>query len=612
MARRILALADAAKMSAPSSAFAEESPLAAQGYQGVNGGCYVSPLFVKYETKTGNRYVYDVRTGEILRVSEAVYEAVDYFHVLTADEIHEKLPRLSREAIQEAIAELDGIQKQGLLCAHRPEPTVQVESLLCRGEPEPVRDFLRHRRRLLTLELTHGCNLACEYCIFGQHYEAGRRVSPMPMSLDTAKRAVAEFLSGRIDETVTIGFYGGEPLLEFELLKKVVAFVEELATQKGCGVRFNMSTNGTLLSEAKIHYLVAHQFSVLISIDGDRHSHDRYRVFKGDRHKGSFDIIQRNMERFVELYPVYITRGLLPTLTATTDVAELERFLDRWKESFPVIIANSVAPVEKDVEPCLGLGCSDPSCGQVRGYCAPSGEILEFVDWPAPGFASAIERAVTRHASELCRADDTVTADEARQDDPLGHRILSQEIEHIHTRSIIGHDSLRRPTTRMSCFPGASRTYCSVAGAIYPCEKVEFTKFFEIGDATNGVDGDKAFDSLIEQVRLGFDCGNCILNQICTVCPASVRESQESPGGPDYLALRRTCGELASEPLLAARLRRYTELMETNPTVLDGVFRRTDGKDEEDWLGAMEVLTSREQANRRNAEVGLEELAEVD
>jgi uncharacterized protein len=574
-------------------------------------GVYVNPLFVKYQTKTGNRYVYDVRTGEILRVSEAVYEVVDYYHVLTADEIHEKLSGLSREAVQEAIAELDGMQEQGVLCAHRPEPTVQVESLLCRGEPEPVRDFLRHRRRLLTLELTHGCNLACEYCIFGQHYEAGRGVSPVPMSLDTAKRAVAEFLSGRIDEKVGIGFYGGEPLLEFELLKKIVAFAEELATQKGCGVRFNMSTNGTLLSEAKIHYLVAHGFSVLISIDGDKHSHDRYRVFKGDRHKGSFDIILRNMERFVELYPVYITRGLLITLTATTEVAEVERFIDRWKESFPVIMPSVVAPVEKYVEPCLELGCSGPSCGQERGYCAPSGEIPEFVDWPAPEFASAIERAVTRHASELCRADDMVTDHEARMDDPLGHRILSQEIEHIHKRSIIAHDSQRRATTRMSCFPGATRTYCSVAGALYPCEKVKFSKYFVIGDATNGVDGDKAFDFLVEQVRLGCDCGNCILSQICTLCPAKVTESQESPGRLDYLALRRTCGELASEPLLAARLRRYTEVMETNPTVLDGVFRRTDGEDQEDWLGAMGVITSREWANRRNAEVGLEELAEV-
>ena len=571
----------------------------------------MNPLFVKYETKTGNRYVYDARTGEILRVSEAVYEIVDHYRVLTADEIHEKFPRLSREAVQKAIAELDDIQEQGLLCAHRPEPTVQVESVLCRGEPEPVRDFLRYRRRLLTLELTHGCNLACEYCIFGQHYEAGRSVSPVPMSLDTAKQAVAEFLSGRIDDNVTIGFYGGEPLLEFELLKKIVAFAEGLATQKGCDIRFNMSTNGTLLSEEKIHYLVAHNFSILISIDGDQHSHDRYRVFKGGRHKGSFDIIQRNMQRFVELYPVYVTRGLLPTLTATTDVAELERFLDRWKETFPVIIANSVAPVEKDAEQFLGSGCSGPSCRQERGYCAPSGEIPEFDDWPAPGYASGIESAVTRHASELCRADEKVTADKARQDDPLGHRILSQEIEHIHTRSIIGHDSLRRATTRMSCFPGASRTFCSVAGAIYPCEKVEFTKFFEIGDATNGVDGDRAFDSLVEQVRLGCDCGNCILSQVCTVCPASVTESKESPGCPDYFSLRRTCQKLAWEPLLAARLRRYTELMEINPTVLDGVFQRTDGKDADDWLGAMEIHTSRERGSSRYAEVGLEELAEV-
>ena len=103
------------------------------------------------------------------------------------------------------------------------------------------------------------------------------------MSLDTANCAVARFLSHKPKEA-TIGFYGGEPLLEFERMKEIVAFAEQLAADNGVELRFNVTTNGTLLSEEKIHYLVAHKFAVMISLDGNKESHDRYRVFKNTGH----------------------------------------------------------------------------------------------------------------------------------------------------------------------------------------------------------------------------------------------------------------------------------------------------------------------------------------
>jgi len=154
------------------------------------------PLIVKYQTTAGKCYAYDVGSGEILRVSDVVYQVLDDYHLLTPDEIYEKHPALSRECVRRALAELDHVQEQGLLCDHAPEITAQVESLCCCGEePEPIRDFLRHRRRILILEVTHQCNLACEYCVFGKHYDQTRQLSGTPMTLETAKSAVANFLS---------------------------------------------------------------------------------------------------------------------------------------------------------------------------------------------------------------------------------------------------------------------------------------------------------------------------------------------------------------------------------------------------------------------------------
>ena len=107
---------------------------------------------------------------------------------------------------------------------------------------------------------------------------------------------------------------------------------------------------------------------------------------------------------------------------------------------------------------------------------------------------------------------------------------------------------------------------------LFPCERVDFGNLFEIGDATSDVDAEKVFDFLVERIRLGCDCGNCIINEVCTLCPAQVTESRESPGYPDSLSLRRTCQEFLSGSDFVARLEKYTEIMEANPKVLDWLY----------------------------------------
>ncbi len=577
------------------------------------------PLFAKYRTRAGNRYVYDVGTGEILPVSDAVYEVVDDYHLLTSHEICEKHRALGRGPVRAALAQLDEAQEEGLLCDHAPEISAKVKSLCFEGEPEPIRDFLRHRRRLLTLELTHQCNLACEYCIFGKHYEQTRQQSSTPMSLDTAKRAVARFLSHKPKEA-TIGFYGGEPLLEFERMKEIVAFAEQLAADNGVELRFNVTTNGTLLSEEKIHYLVAHKFAVMISLDGNKESHDRYRVFKNTGHpeqrRGSFDVVIGNMERFAQLYPDYPSRGIALTWTATADLSELEQFLRRWLSLFPAFISSAVTPLERAEEAteagrrigvgeCPALACRDESCLRRFSQSERPGENPEFDEWSSERL-TAIAEGLEDLMSKLSQSRGAKTAvDLCERDSPIFASVLAARIENIHRRLVVV-SAVRKPAVmRLSCFPGATRTYCSLRGATFPCERIEFGKFFEIGDASGDVDGDKACDFLVERVRLGSDCGNCIINQVCSLCPALVTESKESPGYPDYLALQRTCGELASESTFVRRLSMYTEIMEANGMVLDWIYPQRKPNPKE-WLTRVRAVAVKQEY----VELPVEELAE--
>jgi uncharacterized protein len=308
----------------------------------------IAPLFVKCRTKAGNYYVYDPCTNEILRIGESIYTILDDYHILDTDEMIEKHHAIAETTVREALSQLDGIQARSILRDHPPQLSNQTEEIYCEGKRESLRAFLRYRRRLLTLELTQQCNLACEYCCYGKYYPQTRKPSTAPMPLEVAKKAVEDFMGHR-PKRGSIGFYGGEPLLQFELLKQIVLFAEELADRYGTNVKFSMTTNGTLLTDETIHFLVRHRVRVMISLDGDKETHDRYRVFRSEKcpeqRTGSFDVIVGNMERFVQLYPNYMDRGIMVTFTATSDFDEVQRFLSRWQPSFPTVNPSFVLPV---------------------------------------------------------------------------------------------------------------------------------------------------------------------------------------------------------------------------------------------------------------------------
>lgn len=124
------------------------------------------------------------------------------------------------------------------------------------------------RRFALTLNLTHDCNLACPYCY------AGEKVHK-PISFETGMAGVELALS-ETPELLDVAFFGGEPLMEWALLKRFVEAIEaRMATQTpACRVRFTTTTNGTLLTEARVDYLVAHDFEIAISLDGNQAAHD--------------------------------------------------------------------------------------------------------------------------------------------------------------------------------------------------------------------------------------------------------------------------------------------------------------------------------------------------
>ncbi len=145
----------------------------------------------------------------------------------------------------------------------------------------------------LALFLNHACNLACDYCYNGEKFS--RR-----MSWDVAKRTIDLALSGPRRRS-QISFFGGEPLMEMPLLKRCVDYAERRAAELDRVARFVVTTNGTLLTGARMDYLLEHGFHMGVSLDGARRAHDLYRRYPSGR--SSHARVTKNLREAVRRYP---------------------------------------------------------------------------------------------------------------------------------------------------------------------------------------------------------------------------------------------------------------------------------------------------------------------
>ena len=148
----------------------------------------------------------------------------------------------------------------------------------------------------LDLILTNRCNLACKYC-----FEKNCRTSES-MEKTIAKSAVDLLLDYSTNETnLIILFFGGEPTLEFDLIKEITIYAEERAAVRQKSIEFDMTSNGLLLNNKMTDFFSSHKIKVLLSIDGLKESHDRFRIDKSGR--GTFEKAIKKMQLLKESQP---------------------------------------------------------------------------------------------------------------------------------------------------------------------------------------------------------------------------------------------------------------------------------------------------------------------
>ncbi|MEA3295822.1 MAG: radical SAM protein [Patescibacteria group bacterium] len=131
----------------------------------------------------------------------------------------------------------------------------------------------------LSLEITQNCNLRCKYCVYGEDYFYYRSRSNKEMEYEVTKKGIEyvfNIINERNKKEFSLSFYGGEPLLNFEIIKKIVKYSKKLFNK--WKLRFSITTNGTLIDEEIINFLILNNFQVLISLDGPKDVHDAKRI----------------------------------------------------------------------------------------------------------------------------------------------------------------------------------------------------------------------------------------------------------------------------------------------------------------------------------------------
>lgn len=427
-------------------------------------------------------YCYDVNTNAIVKLSD---ELAEYLHeVIRTGECDLENIKLSQEA-QEG---LNYLLSQRLL--HPLNDNVEIEHL----ETSVLENMYSDNLKGVILQVTQNCNLRCKYCVYSGSY-VNRQHNNKRMTLDTAK-AIIDFFwshSGKSDD-VSFGFYGGEPLLEFELIKDVVAYIK----QKFVGKKyiFTITTNATLLKEEQIKFLAENNFNLVISLDGPAEIQDANRVF-ADGESGTFETVMNNLKKVKEINEAYYSNI---SFNAVIDLSQNFSCTNDFFLSYDMvknsgITGNFVSNTNRKEEMNFKLQFYIDSLYELFKIYLYYANDINFYSRYKPSLLDASVRSIRSGLYE---------------------RFVSKNM-------VSG-----KMTTGGQCLPGIQRFFVNVDGDFYPCERVnENSESLCIGSIKKGFDVCKASEILNIAQLTKNECRKCWCFNMCTQCVSMAEQNGE-------------------------------------------------------------------------------------
>ena len=238
----------------------------------------------------GYNIVLDICSGSVHAVDEVAYDMISLFEGNSRENVLEEAaklhPGVSAGDLAECYEQIEGLKKAG--------------KLFVPDSYEPMAGKLKSKTagvvKALCLHIAHTCNLNCSYCFASQgKYNGDRAV----MSFEVGKRAL-DFLieNSGTRRNLEVDFFGGEPLMNFQVVKDLVAYARSVEKKFNKNFSFTLTTNGMLIDDDVIDFCNRECHNVVLSLDGRKEVHDRYRVDYAGH--GSWEKIVPKFQKLVE------------------------------------------------------------------------------------------------------------------------------------------------------------------------------------------------------------------------------------------------------------------------------------------------------------------------
>lgn len=472
-------------------------------------------------------FLYDTGTGKVIKLDTDAQKVMEcLFDEQTTEQDLRGL--INNSSSIESIIEV--IQKENLLCNPEVRNFVDLSSYY-------DSDVMQCEQ--LTIELTGNCNLRCKYCIYNDYYEGNRSFNTSNIDFETAKKAIDYVYSHSNKERMAITFYGGEPLLNFKVMKQCIDYC--LSNIKHPNLYFSFTTNLTLMTEEIANYVAQiPNMSILLSLDGPEEIHNRARV--NQTGKGSFSDAFNGLKLLANAINKYkkatimFNAVLMPPYTT-------ERFdlINKFFEGLDFL----------------------PDGTEVQATYPVTGSI------PASYLKELEERGETN-------IEETTWMDWAKKEangnldfskmQNLYSSLLRAGLTQIHNRPLY-EKPMGRSHYNGCCIPGRRRLYVCTDGSYKVCERVGNAP--SIGHVDTGIDAEivKKYYLADYEKKSIPDCSHCWAINLCDICYAQCYDEK----GLDITKKRKQCSSIKERYL--EWLRDYYELVESQPELIKEVAK---------------------------------------
>lgn len=408
----------------------------------------------------GYNIVLDICSGSVHVVDEVAYDIIGIFEEKTKKEVLSLISQkyagrddITEEDLEECYQQVEELKNQGKLFA---PDTFEAAANTLKEKTSGV-------IKALCIHIAHTCNLNCEYCFASQGKYHGERAI---MSLEVGKRAL-DFLveNSGTRRNLEVDFFGGEPLMNFDVVNEMVAYARSIEKEHNKNFRFTLTTNGLLIDDDVIEFANKEMSNVVLSLDGRKEIHDKYRVdYAGN---GSWDRIVPKFQKLVE------ARGGKNYYMRGTFTHENPDFL-------------------KDIQEMLDLGFTELSMEPV--VCAP-GESSELTEEDLPIVMEQYEKL----------AELMLERDKEGKPFTFYHYMID----------LTGGPCIYKRIS--GCGSGTEYMAVTPWGDLYPCHQFVGDEKFKLGDIWKGVDNTEIQDEFMScNVYARKECKDCWTRLYCS------------------------------------------------------------------------------------------------